>query len=197
VTVRLSTVTQPSHRHTNRHIRCDFASPLGSFGAKIFVSNRHTVTVLVGRCSFISTTRSPARRQEQPPARVRKALGMVAANVPHRTAASEFATLERILGLAKAEVASWGGKVYLVYLPDYHRFDRRVLAYSGYVHNNAEIQQRTLAAAKNAGVPVIDLAAVFAADSNPRRYWPKPMSHYGPTGYALVANTVLSAIAQR
>ncbi len=126
--------------------------------------------------------------------RVRKAVGMVASNIPHRTAPSQFATLARILLLAKQEVEAWGGRIYFVFLPDYHRFDRRVLAYSGYVHNNAEIQEGAMRAARNAGIPVIDVAAAFAASPNPREYWPRSMSHYGPNGYALVARTILAAL---
>lgn len=125
---------------------------------------------------------------------VRKAIGMVAANVPDFAVPSEYALLERIFRLAKTEVASWGGELLVVYLPDYHRFDRRVLAYSGYVHNNAEIHERTLAAARSAGVKVIDVAEAFARDPNPRRFWPKPTSHYGPSGYSLVARTVLLSL---
>ncbi len=125
---------------------------------------------------------------------VRKAIGMVAANMPHLTEPLEYPLLEKIFSLAKIEVASWGGEILVVYLPDYHRFDRRVLAYSGYVHNNAEIHEHVLAAAHNAGIKVIDVAEAFATDPNPRRFWPKPTSHYGPRGYSLVARTVLSSI---
>ena len=125
---------------------------------------------------------------------VRKAIGMVAANVPDLEVPSEYALLERIFRLAKTEVGSWGGELLVVYLPDYHRFDRRVLAYSGYVHNNAEIHEHAAAAARNAGIKMIDVAEAFATDPNPRRFWPKPTSHYGPSGYSLVARTVLVSI---
>lgn len=128
--------------------------------------------------------------------RVRQAIRMVVANAPNRIDVGVFGTLDSVLAVAKSQVDSWGGKMYFVYLPDYHRFDRRVLAYSGYVHNNAEIQNAALGAAERAGIPVINVAKAFEADRDPRRYWPKPTSHYGPNGYALVAQTVLSVIAQ-
>ncbi|MFN2603202.1 MAG: hypothetical protein ABR582_10660 [Gemmatimonadaceae bacterium] len=127
---------------------------------------------------------------------VRKAIGMIAANAPHLTAPPEYALLEKIFRLAKLEVNSWGGEILVVYLPDYHRFDRRVLAYSGYVHNNAEIHAHAVAAARHAGIRFIDVAEAFSADPNPRRFWPKPTSHYGPSGYALVARTVLLSIGK-
>jgi hypothetical protein len=126
--------------------------------------------------------------------RVRKAIGMVAANIPRESAAREYATLERVLESAKSEVSGWGGRIYFVYLPDYHRFDRRVLAYAGYVHNNGEIYRHAMDAANRAGLDVIDVSSVFAADRSPLRYWPRPGSHYGPNGYALVARTVLTGI---
>jgi hypothetical protein len=126
--------------------------------------------------------------------RVRHAIGMVVANAPNRIDIGVFETLDSVLKVAKSEVDSWGGKMYFVYLPDYHRFDRRVLAYSGYVHNNAEIRDAAVGAAERAGLPVIDVAKAFATDRDPRKYWPHPTSHYGANGYALVAQTVLSVI---
>ena len=129
--------------------------------------------------------------------RVRKAIDMVEANAPNQIDFRRFAVLQIALQRAKQDVESWGGKLYVVYLPDYHRFDQRALAYSGYVHNNAEIERQVFSIARTEGISVINVAKAFAADPNPRQYWPKPTSHYGPNGYALVARTVLAAIPAR
>jgi hypothetical protein len=128
--------------------------------------------------------------------RVRKAIGMVVANAPNRIEQKNFDVLDSVFAVAKREVDKWGGKLFIAYLPDYHRFDRKVLAYSGYVHNNAEIQYAVFNAASRSGIPVINVAGAFASGGDPRRYWPRPTSHYGANGYALVAQSVLSAIAQ-
>lgn len=127
--------------------------------------------------------------------RVRKAIGMVLANAPNRIDQQNFVILDSVFSVAKREVDSWGGKLFVAYLPDYHRFDRKVLAYSGYIHNSADIQYATFNAASRSGIPVINVASAFASGGDPRRYWPRPTSHYGANGYALVAQSVLSAIA--
>ena len=87
-----------------------------------------------------------------------------------------------------------GGEIIFVYLPDYHRFDSRVMSFAGWVHNNNEVHRRAVGAARAAGMPVIDVSAAFTADPNPRRFWTSPTSHYGPEGYEMVVRTVLQAL---
>lgn len=126
--------------------------------------------------------------------RVRAAMGFVAANAPGMSSRREYPALERVLLMAKREVADWGGEIIFVYLPDYHRFDSRVMSFAGWVHNNNEVHRRAVGAARAAGMPVIDVSAAFTADPNPRRFWTSPTSHYGPEGYEMVVRTVLQAL---
>jgi hypothetical protein len=127
--------------------------------------------------------------------RVRLAVGFLAANASGKSAHPEYPMLEEVLLAAAKEAASWGGEITMVYLPDYHRFKRSAMSFAGWVHDNDEVHARAVGAARAAGIQVIDIAAAFAADPNPRRFWPTPLSHYGPDGYALVTRTVLSALA--
>ena len=127
--------------------------------------------------------------------RVRLAVASVAANAPGMSAHPEFPLLEKVLLAAQRETSSWGGEIVMVYLPDYHRFDRTTMTFAGWVHNNDEIHRRAIGAARAAGMRVIDVSASFAADPNPRRFWPTPTSHYGPEGYELVVRTVAEALS--
>lgn len=85
--------------------------------------------------------------------------------------------------------------MYLVYLPDSHRFDPRRMT-RGEQHDDRVVYSRTMDIAKRLGIPVVDMLPLFAADSDPKRFWYRPMSHYTPAGTRLVAKTLLARLAK-
>jgi hypothetical protein len=129
--------------------------------------------------------------------RVRMAIRLGLPGARKRIDPSLFTALDSVFVLAQSAVEAWGGKLYLVYLPDYHRFDKSPLPYTGYEHFNSEVEVHNAAfgGAERAGIPVIDIAKAFAADPHPTKYWPHPLAHYGANGYALIAQTVLAYLA--
>lgn len=180
-------------------------SPLGAYLDSAFsqglVARQDTIDSVLrryGDSMLVAEIRNTPIRRELPGLfllpRVRAAMGFVAANAPGMSSHPEYPTLERVLIMAERLVAGWGGEITFVYLPDYHRFDGSVMTFAGWVHNNSEVHHRAVAAARAAGMSVIDVSSAFAADPNPRRFWPSPRSHYGPDGYDLVVRTVLDAL---
>ena len=84
-------------------------------------------------------------------------------------------------------MAGWGGKLYLVYLPDWSRYQKRAagpdLAFRGY--------GRVLEIAKEQGLPVIDFQESLAAAEDPLRHFPRRQrGHYSPEGYARLADVI-------
>jgi len=123
---------------------------------------------------------------------LRTALG-VAMPTPPPKSVDDYLGLELSLSAAKKAVGEWGGAMYLVYLPDSHRFDPRRMT-RGPQHDDRVVHDRTVAIARRLGIPVIDLLPLFAADPDPKRFWYRPMSHYTPAGTQLVARTVLARL---
>ena len=106
----------------------------------------------------------------------------------------DYDGLEKSLTAAKNAVDAWGGTMYLVYLPDSHRFDPLRVT-SEPQHDDRVVYSRTMDIAHKLGMPVIDMLPVFSADRDPKRFWYRPMSHYTPAGMQLVARTVLARLA--
>jgi hypothetical protein len=99
---------------------------------------------------------------------------------------------EQTLQRAGETVSGWGGKLYLVYLPDWSRYQKRSakpdLAFRGY--------GRVLEIAKAQGLPVIDFQESLAAAEDPLRNFPRRQrGHYSPEGYARLAETIRARLA--
>jgi lysophospholipase L1-like esterase len=94
----------------------------------------------------------------------------------------DFALFEKILRKAAALTASWGGTLRFVYLPDYMP-----------VHPN---RAGVLAAARAAGVPILDLHPMFMARTDMARLRYYPEAHFNEAGYALVAEAIEDALAK-
>jgi hypothetical protein len=94
----------------------------------------------------------------------------------------------RILARAQSVAGAWGGKIYLVYLPDYYRFTPiSPLARLEYwrLHDVA------LRAARDNGIEVIDLLDVFKAQADPQGLFPLRMyGHYTAETYDLIARVL-------
>jgi hypothetical protein len=99
----------------------------------------------------------------------------------------DFDLFAHVLGEARRTVDSWNGSLWLVYLPGPASFPRFGLAPKD--HQRDEV----LAIAGRAGVPVVDVQPVFAADGVDRDF--AGTGHYSEQGYRKVADAVLAAIS--
>lgn len=90
---------------------------------------------------------------------------------------------------AKTLTGSWGGTLYFVYLPGWHRYakDPRV----------PEIERtRVLKLVSALGIPTIDVQPAFQAQYDPLSLFPlRKFGHYNETGNRIIAETVLKAIS--
>jgi len=98
-----------------------------------------------------------------------------------------------VLGVAQAEVDSWGGRLILIYLPDYMRYDAEAP-----VSEEAMYRQEILPVIAELGISMIDMHPIFSAQPNPASLFPFEMQgHYNEEGYALVAAEVLKFLENR
>lgn len=88
-----------------------------------------------------------------------------------------------ILQKSKQMVSGWGGKLYLVYLPDKNLYSR------GTEHRNREYVMQT---ATKLEIPIIDIhKEVFALQSDPLSLFPfRFFGHYNAKGYQLVEEAI-------
>lgn len=95
---------------------------------------------------------------------------------------TEDPLFKEVLQEAKRTVASWGGQLYFVYLPEYTHYTNPGADDS--FRNRREV----LSVVKDLGLPVIDLHPVFQSHPDVMSLFPFGMSgHYDEDGYALVA----------
>lgn len=102
----------------------------------------------------------------------------------------ELAVFDQVLMSARDRLSGWGGKLYLVYLPDSDRYLSRFGA--GTVRQM--IYHGVQDAARRRDIPMIDVANAFARHAAPETLFAYPGSHYNSMGYALAAQTIASAL---
>jgi hypothetical protein len=102
-----------------------------------------------------------------------------------------------VLARANSDVASWGGEMRIVYLPERRRFDTRLEAIVGENHNPRTVERFVRQSAESLGIPFIDVATRFASDRNPRELWRDRRLHYNERGYATVAQAIIADLQQR
>ncbi len=102
----------------------------------------------------------------------------------------ELAVFDQVLVSARDRVSGWGGKLYLVYLPDSDRYLSRFGA--GTVRQT--IYRGVQDAARRRDIPMIDVASAFARHAAPETLFAYPGSHYNSLGYALAAQTIAAAL---
>jgi len=100
--------------------------------------------------------------------------------------------LERTLTKAKKAVESWGGKLYLVYLPAW----RRGRDTNDTIDYLKQVKRLIEAVAERLQLSFIDVVPPFMAHPEPRRLTAYPSaargSHYSHIGYGVVADVVLN-----
>jgi hypothetical protein len=100
--------------------------------------------------------------------------------------ASDFPLFQGILEKARARVAAWGGTLYFVYLPDLNFLARKAKEHPA--------RDRVLAAAKAAGIAILDLHPTFAALPDLSKVMWHADSHCRAEGYKIIADRVLETI---
>lgn len=108
--------------------------------------------------------------------------------VPVPTREPPALNIPDILATAVAEVRSWGGTFYLVYLPEYAR-------YSSWLGSGTRGRSAILATADSLGVQVIDLVPVFDSLPSPTSMWSYAGGHLTAEGYGHVAAALFKALA--
>jgi hypothetical protein len=99
----------------------------------------------------------------------------------------------RILSDAKASVASWNGRLYFVYLPNWTRFDPNRQAFE---QRLAEGQRdKVLEVARDLEIPVVDVLPAFERERDPMALFPfRAPGHYTEHGHRLVGEQVVKAV---
>jgi hypothetical protein len=151
--------------------------------------------------SLLSTHRAPSLSEKIQGfillRRLRTATGLY--RQPHFDQTNELEEaqiLEAVLARVSSDVHSWGGEIRLVYLPERRRFNRKTRAVVGERHDPVVVQQRVERIAYRLGIPVIDVASIFAAQENPASLWNARRYHYNAAGYALVAKAIIEDLKQ-
>jgi hypothetical protein len=99
----------------------------------------------------------------------------------------DFDLLGKVLARAKQVTASWGGALTFVYLPDFW--------YASYP-TSAGYRERMLALLKDLDVPVIDFYATYRTLPHPEALQFHWNSHFNETGYTMIAEAILDALAK-
>ncbi len=101
------------------------------------------------------------------------------------TALSELSLFKKVLEKAMMLTASWGGKLYFVYIPTYHR-------YAGKVEHGEFFQRdQILSLVQSLDIPVIDTHEMFVNHPDPLSLFPFRVSgHFNEEGYRLVVDKI-------
>lgn len=98
----------------------------------------------------------------------------------------DYGFFHKILAEAKREVKSWGGRLYLVYLP-MHPFQE-----SDFLSDVRKTVPKIVA---ELAIPMIDIRPLMTPDDKShRRYYYYVGSHYSADGHRLVAETILARL---
>jgi hypothetical protein len=107
---------------------------------------------------------------------------------PRRQDAPQIELLFNVLLRAKKLVGEWGGSLYFIYLPTRYRYAP--------AEGSAPNRYAVVGAASKAGLPVIDMHPIFAAQKDPLNLFPLRLAgHYTEEGHRLVAQEVLRSIS--
>jgi hypothetical protein len=107
---------------------------------------------------------------------------------------AEYALFARVLAEARSTVEAWGGRLIVVYLPGWSEPSRQ-LGEAEYTRVRGAAGRRTRALIAGMGLMLVDVEQAFAARGNPSSLYACRGCHYGPLGYAVAADAVLSALA--
>jgi hypothetical protein len=112
-------------------------------------------------------------------------------NLPSVVPVGQAATrLEDTFREAKERVESWGGKLWVVYLPDQRRY-----APNSTTMGDLFARESTLRLLAQLGIPVIDFKTKMDATEDPLRFYAfRHHAHYTPEGYAMLADLIATRV---
>jgi hypothetical protein len=124
--------------------------------------------------------------------RVREAVGVGPVQIGFNAGAlgDELDLFGAVMRAAKARTQGWGGRLYLVYLPESDRY----LSRFGDSAMRRGIYDGVRAAAARESIPLIDVAAAFASDPDPGALYAYPGAHFSVAGYARAAAVIAAAL---
>lgn len=98
----------------------------------------------------------------------------------------QLAFFARVLSKARQRVQSWGGRLYVVYLPESDRYLSRIG--DSMVRNR--IYRGVQAIAHEQHIPLIDIASGLSHVSDPATLYAYPGAHFSVRGYRLAAEVI-------
>jgi len=105
----------------------------------------------------------------------------------------DYALFERVLSVAKHDVARWSGELIFVYLPITSNF----YGLSRYEASRSPARRQVFEIVRGLGIPIIDLVPVIAALPDPMAVSSTPRTHYNALGYGLVAREIARVVESR
>ena len=96
----------------------------------------------------------------------------------------------RILSSARERVSAWGGRLVFVYVPAWTRCD----LFDVRRQDDTWLDRGVRDAVARAGIAFIDLRSILRDESDPRRLYYFPGSHFSPEGAAKAAAAILAGI---
>lgn len=120
--------------------------------------------------------------------RVRETVGLGPVQIGYNLGSmdEELGLFATVLHKARDRVGGWGGKLYIVYLPESGRYMAR---FSESAVRRA-IHDGVASIAEREQVEMIDLAPVFAQDPAPETLYAYPGAHYSVKGYKVAAEAI-------
>ena len=109
-----------------------------------------------------------------------------------------YVLLEKVLATAKDVVGSWGGKLYLVYLPEEWNciYNFKPIANLESCLDMLEARRRFIEIADRLGIALFDTGEAFLKEY--RELHPNlPLHHPSALGYRYIADTVLLELEER
>jgi len=109
---------------------------------------------------------------------------------------ADLALFKQVLTQAEKEVASWGGQMVFVYLPDWVRF-KYPNSHRERSHRLTTYRTEILAIAKELGMPTVDIAEKMSLSPEPTQYYPYGLKgHYTEEGYAVVVEQIIETLSE-
>ena len=124
--------------------------------------------------------------------RLREAIGVGPVEIGYNfgNLTTEIELFREIIKKADQRVKSWGGRLYLVYLPESDRY----LSELGPSTVRQDIYHGVKQIAADEKIPFIDVAATFAHDPSPATLYAYPGAHCSPRGYRIAAATIAKTL---
>lgn len=94
-----------------------------------------------------------------------------------------------VLARAEDRVTSWGGELFFVYIPVWHRYSRTI------DQDSFRDRRDVLEMLEESGIPVIDFTDVVGSHPDPLSLFPfRERGHYTEEGYALLADQIAAQL---